>query len=179
MLSTASQYSLIQLALAFPLIFHTEFLPSFSFHFLCTSTCDSHVLKFFCDQKMCLTLSFITFSFESFALGNLNTFLFHVLIFSKFQAAEQLMNSCPLSAKGFFFLPVFLLLFCSKWKNLPPYPCLLAIPANKFVLKAVFLKSVLFLCCLTKDALLSFHNHLCTSLPLTVVFSTNFSNLYE
>lgn len=107
MLSTASQYSLTQLDLAFPLLFHTEFLPSFSFHFLCTSTCDSHLLKFFCDQKMCLTLSFITFSFESFTLGNLNTFLFHVLIFSKFQAAEQIMNSCSLSAKGFFSSCVF------------------------------------------------------------------------
>lgn len=53
---------------------------------------------------MSLTLS-QTLSFESSTFGNLNLFLFHVLIFFKFQAAEQLMISHPLSAKGLFFFP--------------------------------------------------------------------------
>lgn len=49
------------------------------------------------------------------------THFYFMYWFFKFQAAEQLMNSCPFSAKGFFtFLPMFLLSFCSNWKNLPP-----------------------------------------------------------
>lgn len=82
-LPKTSQYPVVQLGLAFPLLFQTVFLPSFSFHFLCSSSCDSHVLIFFCyyyQETSCLTLS-LTFSFESSTLGHLNPFLFHVLIF--------------------------------------------------------------------------------------------------
>lgn len=46
-LPKTSQYPVVQLGLAFPLLFQTVFLPSFSFHFLCSSSCDSHVLIFF------------------------------------------------------------------------------------------------------------------------------------